>query len=78
MTRLQKSIGIGLVIAGGLTWVASAQFQQRAVLSPPTSASVTIEGKTIKIDYGAPSARGRRVMGGLVPYGEVWSTGAND
>jgi hypothetical protein len=75
MTRLQMSIGIGIVIAGGLAWIASAQ---RPVLSPPTTASVTIEGKTIKIDYGAPSARGRKVMGGLVPYGEVWSTGAND
>src|SRR6202171_1242707 len=78
MTRLQKSLGIGLVIAGGLGWVAAAQFRQRPVLSPPTNASVTIEGKTIKIDYGAPSARGRKVMGGLVPYGEVWCTGAND
>jgi len=78
MTRLQKSIGIGIVMAGGLAWVASAQFQRRPVLSPPTSTSVTIDGKTIKIDYGAPSARGRKVMGGLVPYGEVWCTGAND
>jgi hypothetical protein len=78
MTRFQKSMGIGLVIVGGFTWVASAQFQRRPVLSPPTSTSITIEGKTIRIDYGAPSARGRKVIGGLVPYGEVWCTGAND
>ena len=78
MTRLHVSIGIGILIAGSLAWVASAQYGRRPVLSPPTSSSVTIEGKTIKIDYGAPSARGRKVMGGLVPYGEVWCTGAND
>ena len=31
----------------------------------------------ITIDYHQPSARGRKIMGGLVPYGEVWRTGAN-
>jgi hypothetical protein len=62
MTRLLKSMGLGLLIAGEFTWVASAQFQRRPVLSPPTSTSITIEGKTIRIDYGAPSARGRKVM----------------
>ena len=78
MTRLQKSVGIPLAIASGLVWVASAPAQQRPILSPPTSASITIQGKTIKIDYGAPSMRGRKIMGGLVPYGEVWTTGANN
>ncbi len=78
MTRLHMSIGIGIVIAGSLASLAPAQYGRRPVLSPPTSSSVTIGGKTIKIDYGAPSARGRKVMGGLVPYGEVWCTGAND
>ena len=42
----------------------------------------TVEGKigaaTVKIVYCQPSARGRKIMGGLVPYGEVWRTGAND
>jgi hypothetical protein len=40
--------------------------------------SVTIEGKKITVGYGAPSMRGRKVMGALVPYGEVWCAGAND
>lgn len=51
---------------------------QGRVLSPPMSTSITIEGKKIRVDYGAPSMRGRKVMGGLVPYGEVWCAGAND
>jgi hypothetical protein len=29
------------------------------------------------IDYGQPHARGRKIFGGLVPYGEVWRLGAN-
>ena len=31
----------------------------------------------ITIDYGQPHARGRKIFGGLVPYGEVWRLGAN-
>ena len=36
-----------------------------------------IAGKKITIDYYAPSMHGRKIMGALVPYGEVWCTGAN-
>ena len=45
--------------------------------SPPASVSAQIGGKQISIDYYAPSMHGRKVMGALVPYGEVWCTGAN-
>ena len=46
------------------------------VLSPRKTTSVTIDGKKITVGYGAPSMRGRKVMGRLVPYGEVWCAGA--
>jgi hypothetical protein len=46
--------------------------------SPPGTADVTLKGKKITIDYSRPSMRGRKIMGGLVPYGEVWRTGANE
>ncbi|MBZ5579795.1 MAG: DUF2911 domain-containing protein [Acidobacteriia bacterium] len=42
------------------------------------SATVSIAGKTVRVDYGAPSMRGRKIMGSLVPYGVVWCAGAND
>jgi hypothetical protein len=58
--------------------MAVTAWGQRPVLSPPMSASVTIEGKKLQVDYGAPSMRGRKVMGALVPYGQVWCAGAND
>lgn len=48
------------------------------ILSPRKTTSVTIDGKKITVGYGAPSMRGRKVMGRLVPYGEVWCAGAND
>jgi hypothetical protein len=45
--------------------------------SPPADTSITIAGKKIHVSYYAPSMHGRKIMGGLVPYGEVWCTGAN-
>ena len=36
-----------------------------------------VGGKTVTIEYNAPSARGRKVEGGLIPYGEVWRLGAD-
>lgn len=48
-----------------------------APLSPPAETSVTIEGKTVTINYSAPSMRGRKIFGGLEQYGRVWRTGAN-
>jgi hypothetical protein len=36
------------------------------------------DGKTIKTDYSSPRVKGRKIFGGLVPYGEVWRTGANE
>jgi hypothetical protein len=35
-------------------------------------------GKTVTIDYSSPRAKGRKIMGGLVPYGQVWRAGANE
>jgi hypothetical protein len=46
--------------------------------SPPAKAQVELKGKQVTIDYSQPKMRGRKIMGGLVPYGEVWRTGAND
>lgn len=45
--------------------------------SPAATAEVTLDGKNITIHYNSPSMRGRKIMGELVPYGNVWRTGAN-
>jgi len=49
----------------------------KKLLSPPAKADVILPDATITVDYSAPSMRGRAIFGGLVPYGEVWRTGAN-
>jgi Protein of unknown function (DUF2911) len=45
--------------------------------SPPAQAAVTLNGKSVTIDYCAPSMRGRKIFGGVVPYDHWWRTGAN-
>jgi len=46
--------------------------------SPRDTAQVTFADRRILVDYGRPSMRGRAIMGGLVPYGQVWRAGANE
>jgi hypothetical protein len=53
-------------------------FGQGSMPSPPGTADVMLKGKQISITYHRPFMRGRKIMGGLVPYGEVWRTGANE
>lgn len=38
----------------------------------------SIEGVDITLEYGRPNVKSRTIWGGLVPYGEVWRTGANE
>ena len=46
--------------------------------SPPATATVSLAGQTLTIHYNTPSLRGRHVGGPeIVPYGQVWRTGAN-
>ena len=56
---------------------AAGQAAPKPPLSPAAKAEVTLAGASVSIDYSAPSARGRTIFGGLVPYGQVWRTGAN-
>src|SRR5580704_1818688 len=48
-----------------------------SVLSPRDTARATIGKAHVLVDYGRPSKRGRVIFGSLVPYGQVWRTGAN-
>jgi len=60
------------------TVLASAQDKSKRP-SPPAQAQCKFsDGKTITVDYSSPRAKGRKIFGGLVPYGEVWRTGANE
>ena len=64
-----------ILLAVGVAGFVSAQKNQP---SPPATAKGTIGKMDVEVNYHAPSARGRTIMGDLVPYGQVWRTGANN
>ncbi|CAN5686360.1 hypothetical protein BH23GEM3_BH23GEM3_05370 [soil metagenome] len=51
--------------------------QALGTLSPRDSVQAVIGGATLAVIYGRPSTRGRRIFGEVVPWNEVWRTGAN-
>lgn len=59
-----------------LAMTAQAQIKMPAA-SPKFELKGTIGLTEVKVEYSRPSARGRTVAGNLIPYNEVWRTGAN-
>ncbi len=54
-----------------------AQDLKLPALSPTSEIMQSFATSDIKIAYSRPSMRGRKVFGNLVPYGDLWRTGAN-
>src|SRR5260221_8944141 len=53
--------------------------EKRSRPSRPAKAECKLpDGKAITIDYSSPRAKGRKIFGDLVPYGQVWRAGANE
>lgn len=46
--------------------------------SPLAIASVRYKDNYVKVTYSQPQKKNREIFGGLVPFGEVWRTGANE
>lgn len=70
---------VAMTLAVALSAISSAEAQQRPRPSPAASAECKFDdGKSIKVDYSSPRMRGRKIYGELVPFGQVWRTGANE
>ena len=67
-------IVVGVILSGTL----HAQEDKSKRPSPPATATGKIGEATITIDYSSPSVKGRKIFGGLLPYGKVWRAGANE
>ena len=80
MRRIRNLALLGVIVIAVFLIAACqsrAQFGGQRYVSPPAHVEAAIGGKHISIRYYAPSMHGRKIFGGLVPYGEVWCTGAN-
>ncbi len=72
-------LAAGCMTLGLMAVLGSAQMDKASRPSPAAKASCALaDGKTITVEYSSPRAKGRKVFGGLVPYGEVWRAGANE
>lgn len=74
-----RALTIAILSIFVLSLASFAQQDKSKRPSPPASTQCKFpDGKTINVDYSSPRAKGRKIFGGLVPYGEVWRTGANE
>lgn len=79
MNKLKSLLIIAIVALGVLPLMA-----QQKRLSPHETISAVIDGNRVTIVYGRPytknprSGEVRKIWGGLVPYGKVWRTGADE
>jgi hypothetical protein len=78
---------LGLFVLGSCTSEENGQDRDNVVtapdekenrVSPAETASAVIGTNEITISYGSPRVKGRSIWGSLVPYDEVWRTGANE
>ncbi len=67
-----------LSVLATLAALIGAVIAQGNRVSPHETTELTLNGKKIAITYGRPYMKGRKIMGGLVPFGQVWRAGADE
>ena len=65
-------------LAVAFVYPLTAQMDKSERKSPPAEVTKKVGDATITIKYSQPSMRGREIYGDLVPFNEVWRTGANE
>jgi hypothetical protein len=75
--RVEREAAVDLERLTAEYTAAERRGRTLGTLSPRDSVQVGTAGATLRIDYGRPRARGRETFGGVVPWNEVWRTGAN-
>jgi len=72
-------VGGVLALVLAVAVVVAAQQDKAKRPSPPAQATWDLGGgKAVTVDYASPRAKGRKIYGELVPFGQVWRTGANE
>src|SRR5271154_1505683 len=70
-----------VALACSLALVPTSPAQTPSVDFPAASPGCTLKQRVgltdIEVDYSRPGKKGRTIFGGIVPYGQVWRTGAN-
>lgn len=72
---------VALLVAAMMATMVTSHAQEDKSKRPSPAAHAEFQftdGKTVIVDYSSPRAKGRKIYGELVPYGEVWRAGANE
>jgi len=79
MKKFLIFIGVGVVIIIGLVFVLQfVQKQNTKSFSPEDKTSFKDGNVVIDVSYNRPLKKDREIFGKLVPYDQVWRTGANE
>ena len=74
-----KKILIGLAVLIVILFVAFQVLKSKTKsLSPEVKQTYSVGASKINLFYCSPSKKGREIFGGIIKYGEVWRTGANE
>jgi hypothetical protein len=77
-TQVLFALALGAsFLAHGSDVSAQSEGLDLPAASPPALVREQVGLTTVEIEYARPGVKGRKVFGGLVPYGQVWRTGAN-
>ena len=69
-----KLVLLAFLFAGFSSFAQQLQMPQA---SPSAKISQKVGLTDVTVDFSRPSTKGRKIFGELVPYGEIWRTGAN-
>ncbi|NBB21468.1 DUF2911 domain-containing protein [Runella sp. CRIBMP] len=75
---VKKSLSLFSVFAVYFVGLQAVAQDKATRPSPPAQVVQKVGNATVTVSYGQPSVKGRKVWGELVPYGQVWRTGANE
>lgn len=74
-----KKILIGLAVLAVILFIAFQVMKSKTKsASPEVKQTYSVGAAKVDLDYSSPSKKGREIFGGLIKYGEVWRTGANE
>lgn len=80
MQLYRRGLGLAILIAmtSTLAPAAAQRGDDAERLSKNGRTEGSIDGVDITLDFGRPAVKNRKIWGGLVPYGRIWRTGADE
>src|SRR5437660_11687691 len=74
MFMLKKTAFSFLFVLAACVFSCAQQKESKRPSPPARTQCKFSDGKTITVHYSSPRVRGRKIVGELVPYGQVWRT----